>query len=450
MYNWDKSLREDRLRRNPKNPSFSSSLLDEIYRRIDGGNEKCEELKLYKDNIAKKHSNGGGGGGGLKAKTNGNRIEDKETGSLRRACLMEKWMEKKDSEKVSARRRKSLPELEGKSQHDNDPLFFSSSSSSSDSSFGGFSSSETESFGSAKSKTSCVTTQRLKPVRTSVSAQPEPAQASQSEFYMFDDYHHWKNHEDLKNDEGLIKLKLRALKIYNNLKKVKQPISPGGRIASFLNSLFTNGSAKKTKNLSSIGGYGDASLERKSKSTQASTCSSASSFSRSCLSKTSQNSREKSNNGVKRKVRFYPVTVIVDEECRPCGHKCIYEEDPKKYARLPQLRSNEEELRLHFMEKNRKMEETARDLLKGYSNQKKSDFMVRNVGDEEYEDDAASDSSSDLFELDHLAFMGNNRNEVGVLVEQDIKIEAFLCPIDIYPKTLTCDHTLAGNCTNNY
>ncbi|KAK4373831.1 hypothetical protein RND71_004508 [Anisodus tanguticus] len=62
-----------------------------------------------------------------------------------------------------------------------------------------------------------------------------------------------------------------------DLKKVKQPISPGGRLSSFLNSLFTNG--KKTKTLSN-------DEEKKMKSANASTCSSASSFStRSCLSK---------------------------------------------------------------------------------------------------------------------------------------------------------------------
>lgn len=65
-------------------------------------------------------------------------------------------------------------------------------------------------------------------------------------------------------EDGLKKTKSRALKIYSELKKVKQPISPGGRLSSFLNSLFTNG--KKTK-ISS-----NAHEERKLKSAIASTC----------------------------------------------------------------------------------------------------------------------------------------------------------------------------------
>ncbi|KAK4354521.1 hypothetical protein RND71_026715 [Anisodus tanguticus] len=86
-----------------------------------------------------------------------------------------------------------------------------------------------------------------------------------------------------KHDEDCFKkTKSRSLKIYRDLKKVKQPISPGGRLSSFLNSLFTNG--KKTKISSNSGGY-DHNEERKLKSANASTCSSASSFSRLCLSK---------------------------------------------------------------------------------------------------------------------------------------------------------------------
>jgi hypothetical protein len=52
---------------------------------------------------------------------------------------------------------------------------------------------------------------------------------------------------------GFSKTKLRALKIYGELKKVKQPISPGGRIASFLNSIFNSASAAKKVKMCSIG-----------------------------------------------------------------------------------------------------------------------------------------------------------------------------------------------------
>ncbi|EPS68002.1 hypothetical protein M569_06777, partial [Genlisea aurea] len=47
------------------------------------------------------------------------------------------------------------------------------------------------------------------------------------------------------------KSKSRATKIYAHLKKMKQPISPGGRLTSMINSLFAanaNAAAKKKKN----------------------------------------------------------------------------------------------------------------------------------------------------------------------------------------------------------
>ncbi|XP_054796776.1 uncharacterized protein LOC129302127 [Prosopis cineraria] len=74
------------------------------------------------------------------------------------------------------------------------------------------------------------------------------------------------------------------------------------------------------------------------------------------------------------------------------------------------------------MEKSRRVEEAGRELLKEYlQNQKKSDFALMDLplrtGDYEEEDgDAASYSSSDLFELDHLAVMekGRYREELPV------------------------------------
>ncbi|CAL5445070.1 unnamed protein product [Camellia sinensis] len=69
----------------------------------------------------------------------------------------------------------------------------------------------------------------------------------------------------------------------------------------------------------------DSSLVRRSRSVKdTTTCSLSSSFSRSsCLSKP-LSSRAKS----KRSVRFYLVTVIVDEDSHRCGHKCIYGDNP--------------------------------------------------------------------------------------------------------------------------
>ncbi|KAL6965752.1 hypothetical protein U1Q18_036807 [Sarracenia purpurea var. burkii] len=420
MYSCEKSLRKEeeyRLKRNPPNsafspnlPSFSSSLLDHIFSSIDDGNEKkCEELKSFcKDRIAKKPSIGGGG---VKAKRGSNTsVEDEETARLRRACAIEKSMEKKVGNKVSARRRQSLPEYDGKSRYGSgDPLFFSSSSTSSDSSSGSFSSSDTEVLSMARSRTSCFTiSTRLKPVRTSASAAsekfPKDSNYKRSERHELDNCPLSKNGEDFKHGSGFIKSKLRASEIYSNLKKVKQPISPGGKFASFLNSLFTNGNTKKKKNvISSNGGYEDARLERNAKFTQVSNCSSASSYSRSCLTKTckiSSNLKEKSNNGVKRTVRFCPESTIVDEDRRPSCHKCIYKDNRKKF-----VSPTEEELNLQVLAHEiRKTEQST-----AAKRCAKSEAMARNQNAEDDEDDdAASDSSSDLFELDHLAFGWNH------------------------------------------
>ncbi|XWS10915.1 hypothetical protein CRYUN_Cryun38cG0039400 [Craigia yunnanensis] len=183
---------------------------------------------------------------------------------------------------------------ERNSRNDFDPILLNSSSSSSDSSSGGgFSSLESDSFYSAKSRSSSshYTTHKPKPIRTSVSAHPERYEKPQHE--VENSFH--TATQTPKHEGGFVRTKSKALKIYSDLKKVKQSISPGGRLASFLNSLFTAGNAKKVK-INSSSGY----EERKSKSEQAtSTCSSASSFSRSSLCKTQFARRKLNSNGTK-------------------------------------------------------------------------------------------------------------------------------------------------------
>lgn len=331
----DRSIRgEDRYRKSKskENPSFSSTLLDAMYRSIDdcnGGSKGEDDLIFYRETSTRKN---------------------KHTAvSKEEAYVLEKyWMEKKFmSEKVVVRR-KSAADLRRNSN---------SCSSSSDSSCGGgggFSSTEAE-----------WMQRRPKPIRTSVS--------TDEKFHRNEFYSQKPKHEG--NDSGgFVKTKSRALKIYRDLKKVKQPISPGGRLASFLNSLFSAGNAKKAKiSSSSSFHYED---EKKSKSAHASTttCSSASSFSRSCLSKTPSTR----GGAAKRSVRFYPVSVIVDEDCRPCGHKILYEDQPI------------------FSKEN------ARDFDMKDDNRFHHD-------DEDEDDDAASYSSSDLFELDNLGVFGIDR-----------------------------------------
>ncbi|KAL1833819.1 hypothetical protein ACET3Z_003470 [Daucus carota] len=393
MHSWDKSTRQ---RKNPANQSFSSSLLDEIYRELDGGvdERRMEIIKQNKERNVKKLSGSGGFGGRGKGRSS---VENEEMSSLKRACLLEKWMEQKVNEKALARGRGSLV-------HDNDPLFFSSSSCSSDSSFGGFSSSETESFGVAKIRRAPIP----KPIRTDtrIAGNSVAQDERQSEFYLFDDY---RNHQTNKTNEDsgrLVKSKARAQKIYANLKKIKQPISPGGRLTSFINSIFANGNPKKSRESHrNAGNSSEVNGDWKSRSAQTSTCSSASSFSRSCLSKNSPNSKQKRNNGVKRSVRFYPVSVIVDEDCRPCGHKCLYEEEVEKFKN-PILR-NQTNLKQPMPPI---VDHRSNDVSRNYEKSKKIDFAATiNQEDYDFEDDCASDLSSDLFELDHLASFKDDR-----------------------------------------
>ncbi|EEF46119.1 protein BIG GRAIN 1-like B [Ricinus communis] len=450
MHKCEKEMREDhRHKYEGKNPSFSSSLLDEIYRSICEGDTKHDDLKFYRETMPKKQNKD-------TRAIRGEKEADEVMASLRRACLIEKWMEQKVSQKVigTQHKKQNSTVFERKSQHDHDidqdVLFFSSTSSSSDSSFGGFSSSDTESIYGARSGGYSFAPARPKPVRTSVSARSGKTERTlfyeQRELHMFDDYHcssAFSEQNTPRLEENIIKSKSRALKIYNNLKKVKQPISPGGKLANFINSLFTTGNTKKSKNssASSIGNFVD---ERKFKSAQASsTCSSASSFSRSCLSKNSPSTREKLRNGVKRNVTFYPVSVIVDEDCRPCGHKSLYEEEEEEEEEssavmsvsLPRAwkigkspsRKVDDELKYQVIEKSRRAEDVAREFLKDYhQSQKKmnNDDVImrardvrRNYNDhfeDEDEDndndnDDASCSSSDLFELDHLSVIGKDR-----------------------------------------
>ncbi|KAJ6745814.1 PROTEIN BIG GRAIN 1-LIKE B [Salix koriyanagi] len=343
MYRREKAMREERYKHDIKNPSFSSSLLDEIYRSIDDGEPKCEELKFYGETLPRKQNKTGrnvGGEAGMSA--------------LQRACLFDKWMEQKVSQKViTQQRRQNSTEFERKAQLDHDldqdVLFFSSTSTSSDSSSGGFSSSDTDSMYGARSMASSFNPPRPKPVRTSVSARSGKTEKTERTLF-------YEQRE-------------------------------GGKLANFLNSLFTTGNSKKSKSSSSTRNFDE---ERKLNSGQASTCSSASSFSRSCLSKHSPSTREKLRNGVKRSVRFYPVSVIVDEDCRPVGHKSLYEEEESslmsvslptawKIGKSPS-RKLDDELKYQVMEKSRRVEEVAREFLKDHRQiQKKNDVVMIDV-----------------------------------------------------------------------
>ncbi|CAK8569891.1 unnamed protein product [Lathyrus sativus] len=330
MYKLEKtSTKHDRF----LNPSFSSTLLDQIYRSIDDGEKKSptETTSFYtqqKPTVIKKLI-----------------TDTKHFNNKPKTEKAVPVVKKPDNRKFHQR------------DHEQDALFFSSTSISSDSSSAGFSS-DTDSLPRA------FFPPRPKPVRTSQSFRFESEKQRNHVFDGFRRGSETKQGTEKRGEEAiLIKSKSRAVKIYNNLKKVKQPISPGGRLTSFLNSLFhNNNNEKKTKGSS----YED---KRKVAST---TCSSASSFSRSCLSKTAS-------------------------FCHRDNYKTV---------------------RFCGVEEGRvKVEEATRKFLNEYrcnSYKKKNDMVLLkdlcvNQNDEEDDDDVASCASSDLFELDHLGMLGDER-----------------------------------------
>ncbi|KAG5021557.1 hypothetical protein JHK82_017460 [Glycine max] len=405
MDKWDN--KPSRKQHHRENPSFSSTLLDVIYRSIDEDptDEKEEaQLIFYRETMRNQKQ------------SNCFREEkpEAEKHNSRRARKVENWMEKKANEKV-VMGRNSLTEFERRTRSNsisNTLSMYSSSTSSESSSVGGFSSSESESF---------YGVQRPKPIKTSVSDKTKTKTTFDASLHSHNFRSHSSQSQKPKHENGSGKTKSKALKIlYGELKKAKQPISPGAKLASFLNSLFTSsGNAKKAKvstttTTTTTSTYRpvlipvatDRTADTKSAAQQqqqpGSTCSSASSFSRSCLSKTPS-----SRSGAKRSVRFCPVSVIVDEDCRPCGHKNLHEGEESNG------KNRSEELRLHVMQESRRVEELARDLLKNY--QKKSEVEFDDVmhyedeEEEEDDDDVASCSSSDLFELDNLSAIGIER-----------------------------------------
>eukprot|EP01018_Ginkgo_biloba_P003252 Gb_04185 [translate_table: standard] len=260
-------------------------------------------------------------------------------------------------------------------------------------------------------------------------------------------------------------------------KKPKQPMSPGSKLASFLNSLFIPTSTKKKpkQNDQAIGDSGSACggrprrKERSAKAdngtnssekgsysvysrsssadlgthtpsstrTNASTSSSVASLNISSSSQIkdlyksimqdkkkddhvmkrydssldacsyhhvklkSSFSRSTKNDtgGVRRSVTFYPTSVILDENARPCGEKYLTRvENPKNYN-LPLLSKT---LRLKLLDQGRIPSEYLIHHPDGkYSSHKSKSSLALDVDD----DDADSDSSSDLFELENFDAM---------------------------------------------
>ncbi|KAI6671747.1 hypothetical protein NL676_006632 [Syzygium grande] len=374
-------------------PSFSSTLLDAIYRSIDGDSPPDHPMVIYADAAAR-------------AK------QGDPTAGFRRDFLIEKWVaaeeEKKTKKMGGSDEREAGHRGSRVGDWNRSMVLTNSSSSSSDSSSrsgGGFSSSESES--RARYSASCYSVRRPKPkpapIRTSVSDRAASA-FDRGHVEPRKSHHHAPQSQRPSSNKheglGFVKTKSKALKIYGDLKKannkLKQPISPGARLASFLNSIFTVGSPKKAKIVTS-------SVEG-----DQSACSSASSFSRSCLSNT-PSSRSKLTSVVgggpkQRSVRFY----IVDEPGRQS-------KDLKMAAEISPTKA-EFNKKSGVGDDKRRIAEAAREMLRSYQKKKES-YDARVDDNDEDEDggggggggddgDAASCASSDLFELDNLASIG--------------------------------------------
>lgn len=194
------------------------------------------------------------------------------------------------------------------------------------------------------------------------------------------------------------KTKSRAMRLYGYLKKGNQPNSPGGRLASFLISLFSTANGRKSKMTSPCTGGLDDAIAHNNRKPSVSTSSSATSYSRSCLSKTPSSSG-KLTAGMKRSVRFYPAS-----DSQPRVRKSLHGD--RSDSPVVNFGAN------LVVEKNRRIEQSTRNLLKNYH--KKVEYVFDSIknnvnvsvkGDRDGngdDDDDASYSSSDLFELDHL------------------------------------------------
>ncbi|CAD6202329.1 unnamed protein product [Miscanthus lutarioriparius] len=200
------------------------------------------------------------------------------------------------------------------------PHAATTSSSSECSSYGGFSSSEAES----------SQHRRLRPIRTCVAAATAGAAATAPAPALAP--------EQKKKAGANIRTKLRDL---------RKPASPGARLAGFLNAIFNGRRAPQTPPSASA-----------SRGAAESACSTASSYSRSCLSKTPSTRGQP-----KRTVRF------------------LDSDDGEAAAAVPARRvqvgvAELEQMLLHRMEMD---------------------------SDEDDEDEESSDASSDLFDLENFA-----------------------------------------------
>ncbi|EOA24386.1 hypothetical protein CARUB_v10017637mg [Capsella rubella] len=191
--------------------------------------------------------------------------------------------------------------------------------------------------------------------------------------------------------------KVKAVKMHEELKRSKQPLSPGARLTSFLNSIFQS-NAKKVK-LCSVGKTTDVK----------------SSSPRSCFSRTKHKTNSNNNccKKLERSIRFYPVRVTIDGDCRDYTQKPISERTAKKSIERV-VTSLKEDIKT-------KVHQTELTCVTRKIGLKDYVTSNRDEGNED-EDDVWSYSSSDLFELDSYRIgMGRYLKELPVYETTDFK-----------------------------
>lgn len=196
-------------------------------------------------------------------------------------------------------------------------------------------------------------------------------------------------------------------------KKPKQPISPGRKLANFLNSLFTAGDTKKPKFSSSSSVSGPNSYDS-SERKPSSVCSSASSIqSRPCLSKTSRGSTNSSGMS-QMSVTSYPINVIVDKaDSIPFRENFVHRIENPNPSRNPRSYPDTHPFKvvynLPLSEKD--SHAAAKGIIAKYQKANgitKAEVRILDKQKEEEEDDVSSCSSSDLFELENLGDINMN------------------------------------------
>ncbi|GAB2291869.1 hypothetical protein Dimus_026120 [Dionaea muscipula] len=387
--------------RTAKPPSFSSILLDAIYHsiEIDDSSGQQDQISCYTTTTTTTTTLVSADE--QKRNNRGSRVNyEAETLDLRKAIMMEKCNEKQQAQnndhtaRLVGQEFLSVPERNSAGSQSS--VLFSSPASSSPSGSSSGSGDNTSSTTETDFSSSCFTP-RIRPLKIRTSLDKRRSGDCQQHFD--------QETPPTKRESRSMKTKPRTSEIYGELKTAKQPISPGARIAGFLNSMFH---AKKQ----------NATVpdqRRSNTSSQSSACSSASSFPRSCLGKKPPSSGKSSANGVKRSVRFSPASLIDDDDGHKCDQKLIPTANAtKSRANARRCKGDSADSRSYDGRKWR-CEEEEIDLairammMRGAWSRKTAEDDSGGGSGGDMEDDAKSYASSDLFELENLSSIGITR-----------------------------------------